>query len=346
MTSRRILVTGGAGFIGYHLSQKLAANREDQIAIVDNFVRGARDDELTELLSLPNVTLVNGDVCEPDLWRRIGGDFDEVYHLAAIIGVKNVLERPYDVVRVNALSTVRLLDWFAAGGGEKLLFSSTSEAYAWTQQFYSLPIPTPEESPLSLTDLTDPRSAYAGSKIFGELAVTQGCRVSGKRFSIVRYHNVYGPRMGYDHVIPELFARATGGENPLTVYSADHQRAFCYVSDAVEATIAAMRVADADGMTINIGNDGEEVTIAELASRLLHVAGIETALAPKSALNDPIRRRSPDLSRARSVLEYEPRVGLEDGLRLTLDWYARRPRDANGRNPRAHSPGRAERSTS
>ncbi|HYZ19466.1 MAG TPA: NAD-dependent epimerase/dehydratase family protein [Gaiellaceae bacterium] len=324
MSGRRILVTGGAGFVGLHLTRRLAAEEADSIVLLDDFSRGRRDDDLDDLLRLPNVDLVAGDVCEPATWGALDGGFDEVYHLAAIIGVRHVLERPHEVVRVNALSTLLLLDWLVRGGGEKVLFSSTSEAYAWTRRFHELPMPTPEDVPLSLTDLADPRSSYAGSKIFGELAVTQWCQTHGKPFVIVRYHNVYGPRMGSEHVIPELFQRALSGQNPLVVYSADHRRAFCYVSDAVEATVAAMRTPAAEGTTFNIGNDREEITIGELAERLLEHAHISVALSPQDAPNDPVSRRSPDLGRARRLLGYEPRVPLSEGLAKTLSWYAER----------------------
>jgi UDP-glucose 4-epimerase/UDP-glucuronate decarboxylase len=323
VSERRILITGGAGFVGFHLAQRLAADEADRITLLDNFSRGRLDHELEELAARPNVELVTGDLCDRSTWATLERGYDELFHLAAVIGVKNVLERPQEVIRTNALSTLFLLDWLAEDGAEKILFSSTSEAYAWTHRVRELPIPTPEDVPLTLTDLGDPRSSYAGSKIFGELAVTHACRAAGKRFVIVRYHNVYGPRMGSEHVIPELFQRATAGQDPLTVYSANHCRAFCYVSDAVDATIAAMRVPSADGATINVGNDGEEILIGDLAERILALANLRVRIAPTEAANDPIERRCPDLSRARALLGFEPRVGLDEGLRLTLDWYAR-----------------------
>jgi nucleoside-diphosphate-sugar epimerase len=323
MSRRRILVTGGAGFIGLHLSRRLSDDDESEVTVVDDFSRGAGDAEFAELTARPNVHAVTADLTDPAAWARLGDGYDEVFHLAAIIGVRNVLERPYDVVRVNALATLHLLDWLVAGGGRKMLFSSTSEAYAWTQRFHALPVPTPEDVPLALTRLADPRSSYAGSKIFGELAVTQCCRVYDRPFVVVRFHNVYGPRMGREHVIPELFERATAGQRPLVVFSPDHRRAFCYVSDAVDAVVAAMRSPRAEGRTINIGNDRDEVAIRELASRILDWAGIDVPLAELAATNDPIRRRCPDLTRARELLGYEPRVDLDQGLDLTLSWYAR-----------------------
>jgi UDP-glucose 4-epimerase/UDP-glucuronate decarboxylase len=316
----RILITGAAGFIGWHLAMQLSANVANKLTLVDNFVRGRHDQDLATLLARPNVTLVSGDLSDPRTLGTLGGGFDYVYHLAAIIGVKHVMKKPWDVIRINALTTLNLAEWFCQGGGGKLLFSSTSEAYGWTQQFHALPIPTPEAVPLALTDLANPRSSYAGSKIFGELAVTHACATEGKPFTIVRYHNVYGPRMGFEHVIPELFQRAAGGQNPLVVYSANHSRAFCYVSDAVAATIAAMETEQADGQTINIGND-EEVTIGELAARVLKCAGISVAMRTEIAAHDPIHRRCPDISRARALLGYAPEVNLDAGLQKTFAWY-------------------------
>jgi len=316
----KILITGAAGFVGWHLAMQLSTEPGNQLTLVDNFVRGRRDADLEVLLARPNVTLISADLSDPRAFEQLGSGYDHVYHLAAIIGVKNVLSRPWDVVRINALTTLHLLEWLRAGGGAKLLFSSTSEAYAWTQQFHTLPIPTPENVPLALTDLANPRSSYAGSKVFGELAVTHGCASLEKPFVIVRYHNVYGPRMGFEHVIPELFQRALAGQNPLVVYSANNTRAFCYVSDAVTATIAAMENPAANGATINIGNDAE-VTIDELARAVLATAGVKTTIEAQTAAHDPIHRRCPDITRARALLGYEPQVDLRAGLEKTLAWY-------------------------
>jgi UDP-glucuronate decarboxylase len=321
--TRRVLVTGGAGFVGYHLARRLLEDADTELTLADDLSRGVRDDELRDLLSGDRVSLVTGDLTRADAWERIGTGYDEVFHLAAVIGVRHVLQRPADVIRVNALSTLAMLDWLTAGGGRKVVFSSTSEAYAWTQKFHELPYPTPEDVPLSLTDIADPRSSYAGSKIFGELAVTHMCSAAGRPFGIVRFHNVYGPRMGTDHVIPEVFARVMAGEDPLTVYSPSHRRAFCYVGDAVEATLAVMRSERADGGTFNVGNDREEIAIVDLAERIVARAGREVEISPAVAANDPIARRCPDISRARSVLGWQPQVALDDGLDLTLDWYAR-----------------------
>lgn len=317
--SRRVLVTGGAGFIGLHLARRLVEEGDD-VTLADDFSRGRLDPELDSLRD--RARLVTLDVTDEASLAHLDGEYDEIYHLAAILGVKRVLADPLRVLDVNLGGTRNLLRWLDEAGGGRLLLASTSEVYAWTRLFHELPVPTPEDVPLSLTDLSDPRSSYAASKIAAELAVRQWARDRGREHVVVRYHNVYGPRMGWDHVIPELLQRAQAGQDPLVVYSPGHRRAFCFVADAVEATIAAMRSPAAAGTTINVGNDREEIEIVELARRLLETAGLSRALEGRAAANDPVDRRCPDLTRARRLLGYEPRVGLDDGLDRTVAWYA------------------------
>ena len=329
ISMKKVLITGGCGFVGFHLASSLLARGDRNVTLVDNYFRGRRDGEIERLLTDANVRLLKLDLADPFSYRELGHGYDEVYHLAAVIGVRNVMERPWDVVRVNALATILLLDWFRSGGGEKILFSSTSEAYAWTRLFHDIPVPTPESVPLALTDLRLPRSSYAGSKIFGELAVTHAC--AGRPFVIVRYHNVYGPRMGWQHVIPEIIGRLEHGENPLAVFSPGHTRAFCHVDDAIRATIGCMETPAAGGGTFNIGNDREEISVRELAGKIMQTVGRVVPTAEKDAAYDPVARRCPDLSRLRSVFDYEPSVSLEEGLRKTAAWYLPRIGEFPGR---------------
>lgn len=316
--SRRVLITGGAGFIGLHLARRLVEDG-DAVTLADDLSRGRRDAELEAVLE--HASYVPLDVTDPAAFGRLEGPFDEIYHLAAVLGVKRVAEQPLRVLDVNLGGTLNLLRWLDGNPGGRLLLASTSEVYAWTRRFHELPVPTPEDVPLAVTDLRDPRSTYAASKIVSELAVTQWAAARGREHVIVRYHNVYGPRMGYDHVIPELLERALVGQDPLVVYSPTHRRAFCFVSDAIGGTIAAMRSPAAAGATINIGDDGGECTIAELATRLLAAAGIARDIDGQPAENDPIDRRCPDIAAARALLGYEPRVPLDDGLVRTAAWY-------------------------
>ena len=322
MSKRKILITGAAGFIGFHLAKRLLEDPLNELVLVDNLARGKVDREFEALLGRPNVRFEKMDLTLPGAFDDLGSGFDEVYHLAAIIGVANVLAKPHEVVRINALTQIELLEWsMRRGAAKKVFFSSTSEAYAWTQLVMPLPVPTPEDVPLALTDLSNPRSSYAGSKIFGELMLHQYSRIFGVPFVIVRFHNVYGPRMGFDHVIPQLYQRALNSEETLEVYSPDHRRAFCYVSDAIEMCIRAVRHSDAQACTLNVGNDREEVAIGDLAQKIVTWTGKDLTLIPRTAAQDPIKRRCPDISRAKKLLDFAPLVNLAEGLDLTLNWY-------------------------
>lgn len=318
---RSVLITGAGGFIGYHLAKNLARDGMSEIVLVDDFSRGKLDDDFKTLIGLPNVTHFSNDLTDKKVFDGFGSGYDEVYHLAAVIGVRNVLAKPEEVLRINSLATLNLLEWFCNGGGEKLVFASTSEVYALSQKIYGLPVPTPENVPLTLDDLDNPRTTYAASKIFGEICVKQYCGVNKLRYGILRYHNIYGPRMGNSHVIPEIFARAKSRVDPLVVYSANHTRAFCYVEDAVRATIQFMRNEKTDGYTMNVGNDMEEIAIIDLASLILNKAGISANIERQIDESDFIERRCPDISISRKLIGYKPRVMLDEGLENTLNWY-------------------------
>ena len=134
MPKRKILITGAAGFVGCHLAKRLLEEESDELVLVDNLVRGKSDQQYDTLLENPRVKFKKLDLIAPGAFEELGSGYDEVYHLAAIIGVANVMARPHDVLRINALTMIALLEWCMRGGaGAKILFSSTSEAYAWTQ---------------------------------------------------------------------------------------------------------------------------------------------------------------------------------------------------------------------
>ena len=314
------LLTGGAGFIGYHLARRLA-DQGDEVHLVDDLSRGRLDPELNDLLARPNVRLIEADLNDVAALRQLGGGYDGVFHLAAIIGVANVLDRPHRVLATNARTLLNVLDWYLEGGARRIFFSSTSEAYAWTMTFHSLPIPTPEDVPLSVDRVDNRRASYALSKIFGEMAVVHGCEAAGRPYTIARYHNVYGPRMGMAHVIPEMYRRVYEGQDPLVVYSVEHRRAFCYVGDGIEATLRLM-APEVPSAVYNIGNDMAEVTIGELARQVLAWAGRPGgAIDARAAAGPGIERRCPDIGRLRRETEFEPMYPLENGLDRTLTWY-------------------------
>ncbi len=315
----KALILGGAGFIGYHLAARLVSEGH-AVTLVDDLSRGRRDREVEALCLRPGVALVQADLTRHDALAGLPRRWDQVYMLAAVVGVRNVETDPARVVRVNTLSLMHLLDWLGPESGV-LFFASTSETYAGGVSAGLVPTPTPEDVPLSVPEVAAPRFAYAASKILGEVAVIHTARARGLRAVIGRFHNVYGPRMGTDHVIPELSLRALRRENPFRVYGADQRRAFCHVSDAVEAMLRIMGLEAAGGQIINIGNDTEETRIEDLARLVLREAGFEPQLDRVPAPAGSVARRCPDIGRLRALTGFVPKVSLEAGVRETFTWY-------------------------
>jgi UDP-glucose 4-epimerase len=317
---RKALVTGGLGFIGFHLTRRLLDDGYEVHAI-DNGERGVLDAEVHELMDgNPRYRLIQSDLSAEHALDELPDDFDLIFHLAAIVGVGNVARQPYRVLRDNTAALVCMLEW--SQGQRKLqrfVFPSTSEVYAGTLEAFGIQIPTPELTPLTVTDLGRPRTAYMLSKIYGEAL----CRYSGLPVTIVRPHNVYGPRMGMAHVIPELLHRViqTPEGGPLTVYSPGHSRTFCYIDDAIELIVRLATTADATGATFNVGSPDEEIAVADLASLIAATVGksLEIVAGPDTE-GSPARRR-PDISPAVAVTSYMPRVPLSEGLRRCYSWY-------------------------
>jgi UDP-glucuronate decarboxylase len=314
----RALLLGGAGFIGAHLAARLLDDGH-AVTILDDLSRGRRDAEL-QALTARGTTLVEGDLTRADVLDGLSRDWDQIYLLAAVVGVRNVERDPARVLRVNGLSVLHVLDWLP-GRGETLFFASTSETYAAGVSAGAVPVPTPETVPLSVPDSAAPRFAYAASKIFGEAAVLHGTRAKGVRCVVGRFHNVYGPRMGADHVIPELSLRALNGENPFRVYGATQRRAFCHVADAVDAMTRLMATPAADRQVVNIGNDAEETVVEDLVALVLRVAGVSPRLERLPAPPGSVERRCPDISRLRSLTGFVPKITLEAGVAETFAWY-------------------------
>jgi UDP-glucose 4-epimerase/UDP-glucuronate decarboxylase len=315
----RILVLGGAGFIGAHLAARLAAEGHT-LTLVDDLSRGRRDAALEALAARDNVRFLETDLTRPDALASLPRDWDQVYMLAAVVGVRNVETDPARVVRVNTLSLLHLLDWLP-GRGEVLFFASTSETYAGGVAAGQLPVPTPETVPLGVPDVTAPRFAYAASKMLGEAAVIHTARARGLRAVIGRFHNVYGPRMGADHVIPELSLRALRREDPFRVFGAEQRRAFCHVADALEAMTRLVATEAAWGQVVNIGNDTEETRVGELLALILRLARFAPTVEERPAPVGSVARRCPDLGRLRALTGFAPKVSLEAGVAETFAWY-------------------------
>ncbi|MEK6946967.1 MAG: SDR family NAD(P)-dependent oxidoreductase [Nanoarchaeota archaeon] len=319
---KRVLITGGAGFIGFHLARNLA-NQEYDVTIADNLFRGKMDSELKNLISNKNVSFIQCDLTKIKDLKKLGYSYDYVYHLASINGTKYFYEIPHIVLKVNMLCAINILDWFLnnKNKNKKILFSSSSETYAGTLRRYGIKIPTREDVPLTIEDVKNPRWSYGGSKIIGELLFTNYAKKNNFRMSIVRYHNIYGERMGFEHVIPQFCLRILDKEIPFKIFGGTETRAFCYFSDAIRATQMVMEEDGADGEIINIGNSDEEITMKDLAIKLFKISKVNPKLYIKKAPKGSVTRRCPNISKLNRLTGFTPKVNLDEGLKKTFEWY-------------------------
>lgn len=319
----RSLITGGAGFIGYHLAKTLA-DREQDITIVDNLSRGKIDQEFLELTDRKNVTFIKADLTKRHATARLENTYDHVYHLAAINGTRYFYERPVDVLTVNVFSTANILAWIADKEKKaKIVFASSSETYSGTPH---IPYPTPEAMPLTIIDPTNPRWSYAGSKIYGELLMQAYAKTKNVRTSTIRYTNIYGSRTDKEHVIPRFIIDTLQHKDPFPINGWRPTRTFCYVQDACDATIAIMETNKTDGKTINVGNSKEEVTMYDLATRIFRIA----KWWPKTIRKLPhptgsTMRRCPDTRLLKELTNYEAKTDLQTGLAIAYAWFKDHP---------------------
>jgi len=200
-----------------------------------------------------------------------------------------------------------------------MLFASTSEVYAGSLVQLNLPFPTPENTPLALPDLSEPRTSYMLSKIYGEAMLLH----SGLPYTIVRPHNIYGPRMGMAHVIPQLLQKAHNAEpnGTLEVASVDHKRCFCYIDDAVEMLVRLLNADEATREVLNVGAEAPEVTIRELSELVIGTVGKPLSIVPRPPTHGSPSRRLPDMTRTKKITGYSAQTSLQDGLRSTYEWY-------------------------
>jgi UDP-glucuronate decarboxylase len=312
-----VLITGGAGFIGTHLATMLARQGAG-VTVVDNFSRAQVDGKALASLG---IQVVEHDLTEP-LDKVLANDvFQHVVHLAAVVGVGQVMREPQKVVRTNVLTMINVLEHCARAVPESFLLSSTSETSDGAVALGVAEPPVTEEIPFVSVRPHDPRSSYGLSKIVCEGLVRAAGEALGMHVKVARYFNIYGPRMGASHVIPQLMLRLMRDPTTLSVYGAQHKRAFCFIDDAVSVTLRLMED-PGPWLVANVGNDGEEVTMLNLARCIADIAELNPRIITEEAPEGSPFRRIPDLSIQRERLNYEPRVNLATGLRQTWAWYS------------------------
>ena len=320
----KTLVTGGAGFIGSHLTEALLA-RGDRVTVVDDESTG-RLVNLAPVASHPRLSIVRGTIGDAALISRVLDDVDEVYHLAAAVGVALIAREPLQTIERNIYPTQLLLDELCrrhqSGQKVRMFLASTSEVYGKN--------PKPvwnEEDDLVFGPTTRPRWSYGASKAIDEFLTLACARQFGLGVVIGRFFNVVGPRQtgAYGMVLPRFVDAALAGQ-PLLVHDDGRQvRCFAHVSDVVAAVLALMQTPAAAGRVFNIGSD-QPVTILDLARRVIELAGskspieFQTYARAYDADFEDIRHRVPDLSRVRQTIGYERKYDLDAIVRDVIAW--------------------------
>ncbi len=316
----RILITGGAGFIGSNLVDVLMA-RGHEITVLDNLSVG-KASNIEHHLESDRFHFVNDSILNERTLERLIRQADLIYHLAAVVGVKYVVDDPLMAIITNVRGTENVLE-LAFKYWVRTVIASSSEIYG-----KSTAVPLQEDSDRLLGPTTVGRWSYSDAKAIDEYFALAYAK-KGLPVSVVRYFNAYGPRLdplGYGSVIAKFMTQALRGE-PLTVYDNGKQtRCFTYVGDTIEGTIRAATVKEAVGQVFNIGSNRES-SIIELARLIRELTGTTSEIAhiPYEVAYgkqfEETRRRVPDITRAREILGFEAQTTLEEGLPKTLAWF-------------------------
>ena len=323
MKKKKVLILGGAGFIGLGLAKYLGENKDYDITIADIFSSGQNDDELNEVVTKYSIKLIQGDFVDSKNFLLLDKQYDYVYMLASVVGVNRCINEPHEVIRINTSLIQNSLEWINNNNINinKVLFSSSSECYAATTDSFNFPIPTSEEVPLSISDIGHPRFTYAVTKMLGESAYLNYGKHYEVPTTIVRYQNIFGPRMGFKHVIPHLVERFYNNtENPFKIYGSEQTRAFCYISDAAKATVLAMESEKSNQEIYHLGSP-VEISIEKLVKAVGEMMNFKGEYLSAPTYPGSVSRRCPDISKSIDQLGYLPKVNWKDGLLKTVDWY-------------------------
>lgn len=321
---KHCLVTGGAGFIGSHLTESLLA-RGDRVSVVDDESTGSIDN-LAAVINHPRLAYTKGTVADEELVGRLVADVDEVYHLAAAVGVALIAEHPIHTIETNIYTTELLLRQLgaqvAAGRNVKFFMASTSEVYGKNPKEQWV-----EEDDLVFGPTTRPRWSYGASKAIDEFLALAYWRERKLPVVVGRFFNVVGPRQtgAYGMVLPRFVDAALAGRPIMVHDDGRQQRCFSHVRDVVRMVLALMDTPAAVGNVCNIGSD-KPVSILELAQRVIaavnpsaSVEFISYAQAYSEDFED-CRRRVPDLSKLRKLTGLQAQYGLDDIIREIVDW--------------------------
>ena len=313
----KYLITGGGGFIGIKLVERLIKNKANKIYIIDNFSKKKNNKDLSKILKNKNVKLIKKNLNQISDYLKIYS-FDYIYHFAAILGVQKVIENPFITLKENILSTINLIDFSKKQKKlKKICFTSTSEVYAYTLRKKLAKYPTPEDIDFLVSKDFSPRSSYLLSKIVGEHLMNY----SRLNFIIFRPHNIFGPQMGFAHVIPQLTKKILKHKKrKIIINNSKHKRTFCDIDFAIELIFNISHNKGLNRKTFNIGSPEKEISIIQLSQKIQKILNLKNQLISSTSQKDnsPERRR-PDMSKS---LHYtRQKHNFEKKLKEAVLWY-------------------------
>ena len=316
--NQRVIILGAAGFIGFHLSKALANIYSCNLVLVDNFIRGENDNPFKILTKLENVTFLNLDLTHQLSFANLFHENDIVVNCAAFNGTQNFYSLPTDVIRNSAIPSILAPECAAKSKVAKYIYLGSAESYAGSINLGLATLPTPENVPLVIEDPSNIRWSYAASKTIGEVAAIANQHSFGLDIKILRVHNIYGPRMGINHVVPDLVEKFSNG--CFDVFGVDESRAFMYVDDLITILLNFIFDTEFDENLIYHIGSSHETTIHDLALLILRCLKIDGVVNPVGNLKGSVQRRIPDTTLLKARMDFSE-TSLIDGINKYINWY-------------------------
>jgi nucleoside-diphosphate-sugar epimerase len=310
-----ILITGGLGFIGRNLA--ISLSKKNNVKILDNSFRKNFSD-----IKFPNkIKIIKGDIKNPKTLSKCLKNVDTVFHLAFINGTKYFYSKPKLVLDVGIKGTLALFDQIEKSNVKKVILASSSEIYQTPKK-----IPTPEEIEGLVPDVKNPRYSYGSAKLICEILLLHYLKKKNLKKIIFRPHNIYGPAMGFEHVIPEMIkkmiikSKKLKNKNIIIKIQGSglETRSFCFIEDAVNAIELISRKGKNNGI-YNIGTT-EEINIKNLTQRIAKNLNLNLKIKKGNLMKGSTLRRKPDISKIK-IMGYKNKMNLNSGLKITVDWY-------------------------
>lgn len=315
----KILITGGAGFIATSIAERLVADHD--LTLLDLDFAAEKSVRFSELLNSDSVSVVEGDIRDPEIVAQAVEGVDAIVHAAAVVGVYRVLQAARTTIETNLLGSLNLIREASQLGDQlkRFVYFSTSEVFGGS----SFRVDEAQQATIGSVD--EARWSYSISKLAGEHLAYAYHREFGLPLVIVRPFNVFGPRRVGDHAMIRFISAALQGEDLVVHGDGSQVRSWCFIDDFVEAILAMLDVPEAIGNDFNIGNALNTLTIYELAKRVIHITGSSSRIVFKDIDYSDIDIRVPSTKKAARILGYAPQVEIDEAIERTVDWYRRHP---------------------